>query len=79
VFESRRVHGFLSFAEVMCCQLEVNATGCSLLQRSLTDCGGSGCDRGNLTVRKLAHKGLPSHEKIILFLQLMFSELGRTT
>jgi hypothetical protein len=38
-FESRRVHGCLSLVSVVCCQVEVSATGRSLVQRSPTDCG----------------------------------------
>ena len=30
----------------VCCQIEVYATGQSLVQRSPTDCGVSECDRG---------------------------------
>ena len=30
---------------VVCCQVEVSASGCSLVQRRPTKCGGSGCDR----------------------------------
>ena len=38
-FESRRGHGCLSVVSVVCCQVEVSATGWSLVQRSPTDCG----------------------------------------
>ena len=31
---------------VGCCRVEVSATGRSLMQRSLTECVGSECDRG---------------------------------
>ena len=37
-FESRRGHGCLSVVSVMCCQVEISATGRSLVQRSPTDC-----------------------------------------
>jgi hypothetical protein len=40
-FESRRVHGCLSVACVVCCQVEVSATSWLLVQRSPTDCGAS--------------------------------------
>ena len=40
-FESRRGHGCLSVVSVVCCQVEVSATGWSLVQRSPTDCGAS--------------------------------------
>jgi hypothetical protein len=32
-------HGCLSFVSVVCCQVEVSATGWSLVQRSPTECG----------------------------------------
>jgi hypothetical protein len=38
-FESRRGHGCLSLVSVVCCQVEVSATGWSLVQRSPTECG----------------------------------------
>jgi hypothetical protein len=37
--ESRRGHGYLSLVSVVCCQVEVSATGRSLVQRSPTECG----------------------------------------
>jgi hypothetical protein len=40
-FESHRGHGCLSVVSVVCCLVEVSATGWSLVQRSLTDCGAS--------------------------------------
>ena len=48
-FESHRGHGRLSVVCVVCCQVEVSATGWSLVQRSLTDCVVSVvCDQENL-------------------------------
>jgi hypothetical protein len=45
-FESRRGHGCLFLVSVVCCQVEVSATGWSLVQRSPTECGVSKkCDR----------------------------------
>ena len=38
-FESLRGHGCLSVVSVVCCQVEVSATGWSLVQRSLTKRG----------------------------------------
>ena len=38
-FESLRGHRRLSFVSVVWCQVEVSATGRSLVQRSPTDCG----------------------------------------
>jgi hypothetical protein len=37
-FESRLGHGCLSVVSVVCCQVEVSATGWSLVQRSPTEC-----------------------------------------
>jgi hypothetical protein len=44
-FESRWGHGCLSLASVLCCQVEVSASGWSLVQRSPTECTVSECDR----------------------------------
>jgi hypothetical protein len=38
-FESHRGHGYLSVVSVVWCQVEVSATGWSLVQRSPTECG----------------------------------------
>jgi hypothetical protein len=37
-------HGRLSIVTVVCCQVEVSASGWSLVQRSPTECGVSECD-----------------------------------
>ena len=42
-FESHRRHGCVSVVSVVCCQVEVSATGWSFVQRSPTDCGASLC------------------------------------
>jgi len=44
-FESRRVHGGLYLVTVVCCLVEVCASGWLLLQRSPNECGVSECDR----------------------------------
>ena len=45
-FESLRGHGYPSVVSVVCCQVEVSATGLSLAQRGPTECGASNeCDR----------------------------------
>ena len=36
----------------LCCLVEVSATGRSLVQRSLTECGVSECNREDSTVRR---------------------------
>ena len=38
-FESRWGHGCLSVVNIVCCQVEVSASGWSLVQRSVIDCG----------------------------------------
>ena len=43
-FESRR-REWTSVVNVVCCQVEVTATGRSLVQRSPTDCAVAECDR----------------------------------
>jgi hypothetical protein len=37
---------YLSLASVVCCQIEVSATGRSLVQRSPAECGVAECDGG---------------------------------
>ena len=44
-FESRWGHAYLSLVSVVSCQVEVFASGLSLVQRSPTECGASECDR----------------------------------
>jgi len=51
-FESRRGHGCLSVVSVGCCQVEVSATGWSLVQRSPTDCDASLCDLESSWMRR---------------------------
>jgi hypothetical protein len=51
-FESRRGHGCLSFSRVVCCQVEVSATGRSLVQRSPTECGVSESDHESWIIRR---------------------------
>jgi hypothetical protein len=51
-FESHRGHGCLSLVSVVCCQVEVSASGWSLLQRSPTKCGVSKCDREASIMRR---------------------------
>jgi len=47
----------MSVVSVVCCQIEVSATGRSLVQRSPTDCGASECDRDASIMRKLCSTG----------------------
>jgi hypothetical protein len=59
--KSRRGHGFLSLVSVVCCQVEVSASGWLFIQRSPTECGVSECDReaprkGKTMTRQRAEK-----------------------
>ena len=51
-FEFRGGHGGLSVLSVVCRQVEVSASACSLAQRSPTDCGVSVCDLETSTMRR---------------------------
>ena len=42
----------MSLVSVVCCQVEVSATGRSFVQRSPAECGVSECDREASTVRR---------------------------
>ena len=52
-FEYRRGHGCLFVVSVVCCQVEVSASGWSLVQRSPTECGVSECDHEASIMRRL--------------------------
>jgi len=52
-FESRRGNGHLYLVSVERCQVEVTASGWSLVQRIPAECGVSECDREALTTRRL--------------------------
>ena len=51
-FEPHQGHGCLSVMSVVCCQVEVSATGWSLVQRSPTKCGVSESDHESLKMRR---------------------------
>ena len=51
VFESRQWYGYLSLVGVLLCQVEISATGRSVVQRSRTECGVSECDTEASTMR----------------------------
>jgi len=55
-FEFRRGHGFLSVVIVACCDVEVSASGRSLVWRSPTECGLSVCDIETF-INEEAHEG----------------------
>jgi hypothetical protein len=46
------VSGSLCSVRVMCCQVEVSASGWSLVQRSPTECGVSECEREASIMRR---------------------------
>jgi hypothetical protein len=50
-FESRWRHGCLPIAVVVCCQVEVSASGRTLVQKSPTECGVYECDHEASTMR----------------------------
>jgi hypothetical protein len=61
-FESRRRHGCLYLVSVVCCQVEVSASGWSLVQRSPTEYGVSKVWLWRLDNEDaLAHYGLLRH------------------
>ena len=45
----------MSLVSVGCCEVEVSASGWSLVQRSPTECGVSECDREASTLRRTWH------------------------
>ena len=51
VFEFRRDHGSMSFASVVCCQVQDSDSGWLFVQKSPTKCGVSECDREGLKVK----------------------------
>jgi len=51
-FESCRKHGYLPPGSAVCCQVEIPASGCSLVQRSRTECGASERHRGVCVLRR---------------------------
>ena len=54
---------------VVCCQVEVAASGRSLVQRSTTDCDVYECDLQNLNnAEALAPLGLSNHKKFNIIL-----------
>ena len=62
-FESRWGHGYLSLVTVVCFQVEVCGTSRSLVQRSLTKCGVSECDREASIMRLWPTKDCSAIEK----------------
>ena len=51
-FESHWVHGGLSLMNIVCCQVQVSASGWSPFQRSLIECGVSEGDREASTLQR---------------------------
>jgi len=63
-FESRWKHAYLSLVIVVFCQVEVFASGLSLVQRSPTDCDVSECDR-EASMSSWPTRGCYAKEKIL--------------
>jgi hypothetical protein len=62
---------------VLCCQVEVSATGWSLVQRSPTECGVSECDReASIMRRRRPPRGCRAIGKKKYFLQICFSNVS---
>jgi hypothetical protein len=57
-FKSWHAHGYLYLVSVVCCQVDVFASGWSLAQRSPTECVVSECDREALFIRERLHGSL---------------------
>jgi hypothetical protein len=54
----------VSVVSVVCCQVEVSATGRSLVQSGPTECGASECDLETSTIKEVpAHYGLSRYGK----------------
>jgi hypothetical protein len=71
-FESRRGHGCLSLVSVVCCQVEVSATGRSLVQRSPTECVVSERDLETSTMKRPRPiRALEPWKKYILWIFLV--------
>jgi hypothetical protein len=58
---------------VVCCQVEVSASGCSLVQRSPTECGVSECDReASIMRRPSSPRGCRAMgEKLFIFILII--------
>ena len=56
----------MSLVNVVSCQVELSATGRSVVQRSPTDCGVSECDREVSIMRGSGPLGLWRHEQKIV-------------
>ena len=68
----------LSLASIMCCQVEVFATGHSLVQRSPTECGVSECECLSIISKPekwggLGALGLSSHDKAVVLYKIYSS------
>ena len=77
-FEVRRKHWYLSLVSVVCCQVEVLASGWSLVQRSPTDCGVSEFDREASTMRSPWPTRVCPSIKKMLFIKFDPSPLRKT-
>ena len=65
----------MSVVSVVCCQVEVSATGWSLVQRSPTECGVSECDReASIMRRPRPTRGCCAMKKKVLMKAAGYSE-----
>jgi len=53
-FESRQGNGCLSLVGIVCCYVQVSASGRSVVRRSPTDCGVSECQSGPVPLGSVA-------------------------
>jgi hypothetical protein len=57
----------MAVVSVVCCQVEVSALGCSLVQSSLTECGVSACDcEAAMLKRPWTARGCRAMKKVII-------------
>jgi hypothetical protein len=82
-YEPRRGHGYLSFVNVVCCQVEISTSSWSLVQRSYTVWGVSDCDGEASIMRRFwsTRCCCSSGENLLTLKQItrIISQNGRTT
>jgi len=65
-------HKCLSLVSVVCCKLEITASGWSVVQRSPTECGVSECDHESSAMMRPWLTGLLLHGKKIFLVEIQF-------
>ena len=68
-------HGYHCLVSVMCWQVEVSATGRSLVQRSPTECGVSECDRRTSYKKPTHTKAVEACYVMCQYVKLVVSEM----